>query len=61
MQKDTLFVSYSRRDKRFVERLVKDLRSAHYKVWLDTEDLTPGTSKWEKAIRGALTERTITY
>ena len=37
-----LFMSYSRRNKRFVEKLVADLREHHIDVWLDTIDLEVG-------------------
>lgn len=51
MASNMIFISYSRRDKEFVERLTKDLKAAGLNIWLDTESLTPGTTSWERAIR----------
>jgi hypothetical protein len=37
-----LFMSYSRNNKRFVEKLAADLREHHIDVWLDTIELEVG-------------------
>ena len=37
-----LFMSYSRKNRRFVEKLVADLREHHIDVWLDTIELEVG-------------------
>lgn len=37
-----LFMSYSRKNRRFVERLASDLREHHVDVWLDVIDLEVG-------------------
>lgn len=50
----SLFVSYSRKDKAFADRLVTDLVSASFDVWRDTERITPGTPNWERTIRDAI-------
>ncbi|GAB4511198.1 MAG: hypothetical protein OHK0046_08950 [Anaerolineae bacterium] len=49
-----LFISYSRKDRTFVDRLVESLESHGMTVWLDTDDLVPGTPNWEQAIRDAI-------
>ncbi|HSM70812.1 MAG TPA: TIR domain-containing protein, partial [Anaerolineales bacterium] len=52
------FVSYSREDTVKQRRLVKGLRERGLNIWVDIENLTPGTPTWEreveKAIRGAM-------
>lgn len=56
--KDTMrpiFISYSHRDKKFVDRLSTDLRNAGMKVWLDVKDIKVGDSiskKIEEGISG---------
>lgn len=47
-----IFISYSRRDKVFVERFLKGLNDQGYlsdKIWVDWEDI-PASSDWEKEI-----------
>jgi WD40 repeat protein len=47
-----IFISYSRRDKVFVERFLKGLNDSGYladKIWVDWEDI-PASSDWEKEI-----------
>ncbi|MBX3084504.1 MAG: SUMF1/EgtB/PvdO family nonheme iron enzyme [Anaerolineae bacterium] len=51
-----LFVSYSRADYEFVQRLIGDLQRNNITVWVDREKLKPGTRNWEKAIKTALGE-----
>lgn len=50
-----IFLSYSRRDSRIMQRVRDDLRSNSFSVWTD-EGIHPGTISWkesiEKAIRG---------
>lgn len=49
-----IFVSYSRKDLRFVKKLVSDLEEAGLDVWRDLDDLDPGarfSSDIEKALR----------
>jgi len=52
------FISYSREDTVKQRRVVKELRERGLNVWVDIENLTPGTPTWEreieKAIRGAM-------
>lgn len=56
MPADTIFISYSREDRAFVDQLTADLRAAGFSIWRDTESLTPGTVNWENAIRAALAD-----
>jgi WD40 repeat protein len=44
------FISYSRRDAGFVQRLVERLAQANRNVWVDFDDIAP-TADWWKAIR----------
>ena len=48
-----VFISYSRRDLSFVERLVSDLRDAGYQVWYDLSGLEGG-SRWGTEIQNAI-------
>lgn len=54
MENHRLFVSYSTKNKDFVDRLANDLTTAGFDVWKDTDKLIPGTANWEKAIREAI-------
>ena len=46
-----VFVSYSRQDGPFVDRLVRDLETQGVDVWIDREDLRhQGGSRWQEAI-----------
>jgi TolB protein len=51
------FMSYSREDTVKQRRIVKELRERGINIWVDIENLTPGTPTWEreieKAIRGS--------
>ena len=52
------FVSYSREDTVKQRRIVRELRERGLNIWVDIENLTPGTPTWEreieKAIRGSM-------
>ncbi|MEO1665248.1 MAG: TIR domain-containing protein [Chloroflexota bacterium] len=50
-----IFVSYSRKDKPFVERLVKAFQDAGRDVWVDWEDI-PLTAEWREEIRKGIEE-----
>ena len=50
------FLSYSRKDSHIVDRIRHTLERAEIPVWLDTEQLVPGTPNWEVAITEALDE-----
>ncbi|MBN1285623.1 MAG: SUMF1/EgtB/PvdO family nonheme iron enzyme [Anaerolineae bacterium] len=45
----TVFVSYSRQDTAFVERLMHDLQAAGHACWIDTTDIKGG-EEWVRAI-----------
>jgi hypothetical protein len=49
-----VFISYSRRNKAFVDRITADLITASFDLWRDSDSLIPGTPSWEKAIREAI-------
>jgi hypothetical protein len=58
----TLFISYSRTDETTVVRLREDLRQAGAVIWIDHEQLAPGTTNWQLAIRdGIEVAQTIVY
>lgn len=48
-----VFISYSREDSEFVDRLKNDLRQSGFDVWLDTEEILPGQN-WQKSIEKAI-------
>jgi Tol biopolymer transport system component len=51
------FISYSREDATYQKRVIQELRQRGLNVWVDTENLIPGSPAWEReierAIRGA--------
>jgi formylglycine-generating enzyme required for sulfatase activity len=47
----TLFISYSRQDEPILARLRADLSRAGAVIWIDHEQVTPGTPNWQLAIR----------
>lgn len=49
-----VFISYARKDAEFVKRLKDDLEAAGIPIWVDTQNLVPGTPDWEKSIRRAI-------
>jgi hypothetical protein len=50
----TVFLSYSHQDYSFILRLQTDLRAQGIQIWIDHEDLKPGTPDWEEAVRRAI-------
>jgi hypothetical protein len=48
-----IFISYSRKDKDFVDKLVRDLENSGFSVWIDREDIRGGDS-WRKSIVDAI-------
>jgi formylglycine-generating enzyme required for sulfatase activity len=48
-----VFISYSRKDQTFIERLAADLRDSNFEVWYDLSNLEGG-SLWNKAIEQAI-------
>ena len=49
-----VFLSYSRADASFVSRLQSDLQAGGIAVWIDHEDIQPGTPDWEDSLRKAI-------
>jgi hypothetical protein len=49
-----IFISYSRKDKAFVQRLTGDLQRHGVAVWIDQEGLKAGSPDWEYAVRKAI-------
>lgn len=54
LDKNHIFISYSSRNKDFVDALRNDLQKANLNVWIDKEGLTAGTPNWEKALRQSI-------
>jgi TIR domain len=48
-----VFISYVRQNRDLVDRLAKELKDSGVTVWLDREDIEPGT-RWREAIRKAI-------
>ena len=48
-----LFISYSRKDKSFVQKLQEALKEANRDVWVDWQDIPP-TAEWLKEIASAI-------
>ena len=53
-----VFISYSRKDKVFVERLKNDLQMAGIRVWMDVEQIAAG-SNWPKEIEHGLEQASV--
>ena len=49
-----IFISYSRRDDVIMQRIVAFLREQGFNVWVDNEQLTPGTPIWEAELEKAI-------
>src|SRR5258708_23352251 len=48
-----LFICYSRKDEEFAEKLVNDLITAGFEVWLDKRNILPGAN-WGNSIQEGL-------
>lgn len=48
-----VFLSYSRKDEKVMERVKKDLQESNYRVWTD-EGIKTGTESWTQAIQDAI-------
>ncbi|MBZ0286965.1 MAG: TIR domain-containing protein, partial [Anaerolineae bacterium] len=48
-----VFISYSRRDKIFVQKLYEALKNQQRDIWVDWEDIPP-TADWRAEIRGGI-------
>jgi hypothetical protein len=53
-----VFISYSQKDKDFVERLKSNLQMAGLRVWMDVEQIAAG-SNWQKAIEHGLEQASV--
>lgn len=53
-----VFLSYSRKDAEFVDRLSNDLQQAGVRIWKDTEQINPG-EQWLHAIENALNDAVV--
>jgi hypothetical protein len=53
MNESRVFLSYSRHDQGFVDRLAHDLRKAGIEIWIDRENIEPGAN-WQAEIEGAI-------
>ena len=49
-----VFVSYSRANSDFANKLMRDLQAQGIGVWIDHTGIQPGTPNWERAIREAI-------
>ena len=49
-----VFMSYSRKDKEIMQRIVDFLRKQEIDMWVDSEYLVPGTRVWEEEIEKAI-------
>lgn len=54
-----IFVSYSRRDKQELEKLVSTLQSAGHGVWWDVRSIQGGED-WQAAIKRAIVDSDVT-
>ena len=52
------FMSYSREDTVKQRRIIKELRQRGVNIWVDVENLTPGTPTWEREIEKAIRSST---
>lgn len=48
------FMSYSREDVSYQRRVIQELRQRGINVWVDTENLIPGSPAWEREIERAI-------
>ena len=52
-----VFISYSRIDKDFAQKIATDLKSKNIPIWMDVVDIAPG-SRWDREIENALEKST---
>ncbi len=53
-----VFISYSRQDRKFVERLSRELQLAGVETWIDTQNI-PAGSNWQKEIEIGLLQADV--
>ncbi|MEM9267295.1 MAG: TIR domain-containing protein, partial [Cyanobacteria bacterium P01_F01_bin.13] len=56
-----IFISYSRRNKEFVQVLHKALVHSRYDTWVDWEDIAPTTAWWQEIQTGIETAHTFIF
>lgn len=54
MYNNKIFFSYSRKDAEFVVKLVNDLKSKAFNIWIDQANIRAG-EKWDESVQMALT------
>lgn len=56
-----VFISYSRHDEEFVDRLNRELSTLGYDIWVDTEDIVAGgQDRWRRSIVAAIRQAEVT-
>lgn len=58
---DDVFISYSRRDKEFVQQLVTRLEADKRDVWVDFEDIPFASDWWEEVRKGIESSRVFVF
>ena len=53
MSTSVVFISYSRQDREFAERLSTELQAAGIRTWTDTQNIQPGAN-WQQEIENGL-------
>src|SRR5688572_23157869 len=61
MSKPYVFISYSRQDREFVEKLTDALSAAGVKTWTDVSNIAPGQNWQEEIERGLLGAEVLLY
>jgi hypothetical protein len=56
-----VFISYSRQDRHFVERLSRDLQLSGIRTWTDIDDITPGANFEEVIERSLFAAKVMIY
>ncbi len=49
-----VFLSYSRKDEQMMRRIRDDLRTNNLHIWVDEDDLAPGTKSWRRTVQKAI-------
>jgi len=58
MSSPYVFISYSRQDRQFVERLTRELQLAGIQTWIDTQNISAGAN-WQQEIEKGLLEADV--
>jgi hypothetical protein len=56
-----VFISYSRQDREFVERLSRELQGAGIKTWTDTQNISAGANWQQEIEKGLLQADALLY